>query len=252
MSQQTKPLSTVEKTFVIIDLIKNKGQAGVSELAKETSLPESTVHSHLTTLEQVGYLVNENGSYRLSPLFLALGEKARNQYTLYTRGKSEVRQLADDTGEVASIAVHERGQGIFLWRLKGENAASLESYDGYTIDLHTTAVGKAMLSGFSDERVDEIIDEHGLTAKTTNTITDRDTLFKTLDDIRDSGVAYDREERVHGLHAVAAPVSDGDGRIMGAVSVAGPSGRLQNQHLEEYGAKVKSSASMIELNMSYR
>ncbi|MFC7197268.1 IclR family transcriptional regulator [Halosimplex aquaticum] len=90
-----------------------------------------------------------------------------------------------------------------------------------------------MLAYMDDERLDGIIEEHGLPSVTENTITDEDELRAELGAIRERGYATDDEERLEGIRCVAAPVRTSGDEVVGAVSVSGIKSRMQGEHFRE-------------------
>jgi len=95
-------------------------------------------------------------------------------------------------------------------------------------------------------------DRRELPALTENTITDREILFQELDQVAAEGIAYDDQERLDGLRSVAAPITDGDGRFLAAVSIAGPTSRVQDDRFqEEFPAKLSDVVKVIELDLTY-
>ncbi|WP_324761233.1 IclR family transcriptional regulator [Haloarcula sp. GH36] len=253
MENGTKPVGTLVTAFDIIDELKESGGMSVSELATQLDKPRSTVHSHLATLENLSYLTSDEGEYRLGLRFLGVGENARKRMRIYEVVSPEVERLAEDTGELATAVVEEHGMGVFLCRNRGEDAVNLDSHDGYRVHLHTTAVGKAILAHLDEERIEGILDEHGLVQNTENTVTDREELFEELATIREEGVAFDREERLRGLNCVAAPILRNDGTVIGSISLAGPTSRFRGDLFEtEYPELVKSAANIVELDIEYK
>jgi DNA-binding IclR family transcriptional regulator len=101
---------------------------------------------------------------------------------------------------------------------------------GDWVYMHTTSAGKAMLAHYPQERVDEIIDQHGLESQTENTITTRDELYEVLERVRERGYAFNRAERRDGLQAIGAPVLAPDDRVLGGLSVTGPVRRMKSEH----------------------
>lgn len=253
MTKKTDPIGTVGTNFEIIEAIKRNGRSGVSELADQLDYPTSTVHSHLNTLESRGYLIKNEDGYDLGLRFLSLGKVSQSQQPLYDAADPKSRQLAEETGEISAVMVEEHGRGIFLCRAEGPNAVELDSYSGYRIYLHSTALGKAILAFLPEQRVDEIIDQHGLPDITENTITDREELDQELEQIREKGIAYDNEERIKGMRAVAVQISDENETVIGAISLAGPTSRLKGDVFQkEYPEMVRSAANVIELDITYR
>jgi len=246
------PVDAVETTLTLLEALPGETGVGLTELAETVEMPKSTVFNHLKTLERNDYVVSEDGQYRLSCRFLELGAQARRYHGVYDAAQSEVDRLAAETGEISAVFVEEHGYGVFLYRAEGAEAVHIDSYVGQRIHLHGAALGKAILSRLPRERVEEIVDQRGLPALTSNTITDRGELFGELDAVAEGGVAFDDQERLTGLRSVAAPLTDAEGEPLGAVSVAGPSSRVQDERFREtFPAKVQDAADVIELNMTY-
>lgn len=247
------PVQAAKTAVSVIDALRELNGAGVSELAEHLSMPKSTVHDHLRTLEREEYLVNTAGEYRIGARFLELGGHARRQMKVYQIAKPEIQTLARDTGEHANLMIEEHGHGIFLYKATGEEAVRLDTFAGMRVHLQTTALGKSILAHTPEERVTEILDRHGLPAVTPKTVTDRDELFDELESIRDRGYAIDDEERVEGMRCVAAPVTDSDGRAIAAVSVSGPKNRMQGERFErEIPDLVLRTANVIDVNLAYQ
>lgn len=240
------------RTLEILETLSEHDGMGVTELAKEFDLPKSTIHNHLNTLKQNEFVVVENGEYKTSLRFLKHGARARARHRLYEKGKPEVDQLAQKTGELANIAVEEYGRGVYLYLTQGDQAVELDTYPGLRFHLHCTALGKVILANLPEERTAEILDQHGLPERTDNTITDREQLRKELTTIRDRGYAVDRGERLSRLNCLAAPIEREDGRIIGGISVSGPTSRMKGERFEEEIPEiVLDAANVIELNIKY-
>jgi DNA-binding IclR family transcriptional regulator len=224
----------------------------VTELANELDLPKSTVYSHLRTLREHEYVVQEDGRYRLGLRFLDFGEHTRDRMRIYEVARPEVEALAEETGELANLLVEEHGQGVYLYRAKGEGAVNVDTHAGMRVGLHCTSLGKAILAHLPEERVDDIVDRWGLPARTANTITDRAELDAELARIRERGYARDDGERLSGLRCVAAPITDVDGDAVGAVSVAGPTSRIKGDRFDSViPERVMSAANVTEINLTY-
>jgi len=252
MAEPKYSVRTVDRTFEIVELIQKLNGAGVSEIAEQVDIGKSAVHNHLSTLVNRGYLVEEDGTYHIGLSFLCLGTYARNRTNIYDTARAEVQELAHETGGLANLLVEQNGMGIYLYLAKGENAVDLDTYEGMRAHLHCTALGKSILAFRPRDEVTEILDKHGMPAMTKKTTTDREQLFDELDDIRDRGYAFDREERLAGLCCVAAPITNGQDRSIGAISVANPVRRIgEEQFTEELPDSVMGTANVIELEHNY-
>jgi len=248
----TNGVQAIEKTSRILTALQKLGGAGVTELADELAYSKSTVHHHLTTLQEEGLVVNRGDQYHLGIRLFEFGAFARRQRDIYTVGKPEVDALAEKTGELANLMIEENGRGIYIHIGAGEDAVNLDTSTGTVQYLHTCAIGKAILAEMPPARVDEIIDERGLPAETSNTVTDPEVLKQELAQIRERGVAFDNEERAESIHCVATSVTDMDGELLGAISISGPASRMRGERFErEIPELAQNAAEVIGLNASY-
>lgn len=246
------PVRTTEKTLRLIELLKQRDGGRVTELANQLDMGKSAVHNHLSTLEEHGYVIKNDETYRLGLKLLELGGYTRDRLSLYEIAEPEVKGIAEETGERANLMTEEDGEGVYLYRSKGEQAIDLDTYTGLRVPLHTTALGKAILAYMPRERVEEIIDQRGLAQPTENTIADRDALFDRLELVRERGFALDDEERLVGLRCVAAPIETADGTVLGAISVSAPTSRMGTERFEgEIPDVVRGAANVIELSVKY-
>lgn len=253
MSQRTdNTVNSVERTFRVVRGLQELDGAGVTALAAHLELPKSTVHNYLNTLAREDYVVKDGEEYRVGLRFLEHGAYARNQQNIFEIARPELDRLADETGELVNLLVEEHGMGTYLYRTRGDDAVRVKEHVGNRAHLHGMALGKSILAHLPEARVEEILDTHGLPQTTEATITDREQLAEELEQIREDGVAFDDEERLSGLRCVAAPVLSNDQRVLGAISVSGPSHRFEGERFtEELPQRVLETANVIELNVTY-
>lgn len=249
-STERKTIDAVQTTLTIIEALQELDGAGVTELANHVGVTKGTIHNHLATLEANDYVVKDDDDvYQLGFRFLDTAHHARNRIKIYDLITQEIDKLAEETGEMALFTVEEHGKGVCLYRSFGKHAIETPLYIGYRSHLHRTAVGKAILSQLPPERVDEILDRHGLPGVTEHTITDRDELFAELETIREEGVAYNREETIQGLIGVGMPILNHYEKVNAAISVIGPVSRIDEQTLNENILEaIRQRSNVIEVN----
>ncbi|MFB6102105.1 MAG: IclR family transcriptional regulator [Haloplanus sp.] len=251
-SQNTRTIDAVETACRILNALQERGPVGVTELAGELDLPKSVAHSHLATLTENKYVVKDGGEYRLSFRNLSLARHVREQFGAYDVIVDELDNIADETGEVAQFGVEENGEVVYLGKSKGQTGVETASSVGSSAPVHSTSLGKAILSQLPEERVVEILNRRGMPRKTENTIVDRDEFLEELQRIRERGYAIDNEENLTGVRCVAAPVGGSDGTILGALSVTGPSRRMEDERIEsELADTITRTANVIEINSKF-
>lgn len=241
-------IKTVETVFDVVETLKEMDAATITEVAEHLDLAPSTVHGHLVSLEKRGYVVKRDNVYRLGLQFLGHGMHAKTSRVLSNTAQEPIEQLAEEMGEATWTMVEEHGQAIYL--NDARSAKGMQTYRlGKSTHLHTTAGGKSILAELPDEQVDAIVDEHGLPARTENTITDRATLFDELKLIRERGYSLNRGERLEGAWAVASPLLHEE-EIVGAVGVSGPEYRMHGDRFkDELPEAVLGTKNVIELKL---
>lgn len=245
-------IEAVVKALDVLEALWRVEGAGVTELTEETGLAKSTVHAHLSTLRSKGYVVKDGDEYRLSLRFLSYGEYVKHAEPMYDASETPVADLAERTGERVLCSAQQNGLGMIVRADDGTRSVTSDIDVGTPIYLHCSAGGKAMLAHFEPERVERIVNEWGMPAFTDETVTNWDTLAEELEQIREEGIAYNRGEYLPGVSAVGAPVIDNDGTVYGAISVSGPSHRLENEwEIDELHNQLLSAANTIEVNLLF-
>lgn len=236
--------------FDIVECVKEQDGMTVTEMANELGYAKSTVHRHLSTLTDLGYMVKESDGYHVGLRFLDLGQKARTRRKGYGMAKEMVEEIATETGERAQFIVEEHGEGVYIHRAFGDRAVRTDPGIGSRIPLHATAAGKAILANMEVSRRDDIIDQAEFDPITESTITDRERLYGELEAIRERGYSFNRQENLDGLNAVGVAIRGRDEEIIGAISVSGPSHRLKGDWFErELPDLLLGTANELELNI---
>lgn len=239
----TDRVQTTGTSLTIIETIRDRNGATTSDVAEQLGIATSTAHKHLATLRDRGYLIKDGETYRVGLTFLNLGEYARTRWpgieritecvsTLTERTDEECDFVAEDHGRVITIA-----ESYHKWvkYADDDRSASTKEYRariGAYYRMHSTASGLAILAEYPDERVEGIVDQWGLPARTEHTITDRERLFDELDRVRDRGYAVDDQGYAEGMRSVGKAVRAPDGSVSGALSVSGPTYRIDGSVLE--------------------
>lgn len=250
------PSGSIDAVGTSIEVLETLGGldgATVSTLASELGRSKSTIHRHLKTLEHHGYVTPEDNVYYVGTKALRLAASALNRYDVYPLCKSLVNELVAETGESAAVAGFDRDRAVYLYYNRTDQAVKTDARIGIRLHLHCTGTGKAILAHLPDDRRDALIEEHGLPEKTANTITDEERLYEELAEIRETGVAFDDEERLEGMRGVATPILNREtGELYGALTIAGPTRRVDDQKFRsEFPDLLRQATGMVELTLTY-
>lgn len=239
-------VKTAQRVFDIVELVCASGAVSILEVSTELGIAKSTAHSYLVTLEEEGWLVRDEDWFRLGSIFLKYGRATRECLDILDVVEPTLERCAEETGETVWYVAEEQGRAIYVSRREGQRASRTNGEVGKRAPLHASACGKVILSDLPEERLDGV----DLPAYTGATITDRNELREEIANVRDDGIAHNDGETSEGLRAVACPIRS-EGRIVGAITVSGPEGRLRDDVFrEELPTSLRGAASEIELNLS--
>jgi len=240
-----------ERVLDIVEALKAQRTAGVTELAEAVDMPKSTVHVHLSTLKDRGYVVqDETQKYQLSLRFLDVGMEVREMQDMHDEVVPKLDEIADETNEKAWWITEENGKAVFLAKSLGSRAIRTNSRIGQHTELYELAGGMAILSVLPEQRRRAIIDGYDFPLPDGRS---REELESELADVKERGVAYGTEQFLKGVTGVGAPLTDNAGNVYGAISISGPADRLDYERIEsDLADLVRGISGELRVNLSYR
>ncbi|WP_259518783.1 IclR family transcriptional regulator [Halanaeroarchaeum sp. HSR-CO] len=251
-ADRTAGVSTTRTSFEILELLRDADGRSLADIRDEIGVAKSTAYRHLETLYRMGYLVEEDGEYRLSLRFLQLSEPPRLRKQGYLVARQKVIELAQATGERALFLVPERFEGVYVHRAGGRHPLQSDTMIGTRRPLHVLAAGKAILAEWSEARLEEYVAAVDLDSYTDNSITDPDRLRETLAAARSRGYATNVGEHMEGLRAAGVPVYDQHDDLLGGLSVFGPAARVETEDLEStYPALLEDAVQELRIDLTY-
>ncbi|MGB9965591.1 IclR family transcriptional regulator [Halobacterium sp. CBA1126] len=240
-----------ETLFAVLSALRDADGAGVTELADRLDVAKSTVHNHLATMREHGFVVKRDGEYHLGLALFEYGQSVRNGHDVYRAARPVVDDLVETTGEMVWLLTPENGRVMYLYGGAGETGIDVDTILGSWDYMHCTAGGKAILAHYAEDEVDAVVDRHGLPARTPNTVTDREELASELETVRERGYALNLGEDLEGIHALAVPLRYED-ELVGSLAVAGPAHRVSRERCEtDLLEALRASTNDIELNLAY-
>lgn len=244
-------VQSVDRALAILEVLAHRGTAGVTELAAQLEVHKSTAFRLIATLEGRGLVeqTEDRGKYRLGMGILRLAGATTARLDVVQEARSVSRHLAAETGETVNMAVLSESSALYLDQVAGSSALQSHNWVGQHIPLHATSNGKVLLSGLTEERLDEVLG--GLTAYTELTITKKGRLRAEVEKVRDVGYAVAVDELEVGLTAVAAPIHNAHGDVIASLSVSGPTLRLDGERLEEVIPMVVDAAAEVSHRLGW-
>jgi DNA-binding IclR family transcriptional regulator len=221
-SARRSTIQSVDRAANILKaLASGPRRLGVSELSDRLGLPRPTVHGLLQTLHAHGFVEQDRDSdkYQLGPGLLHLGNSYLDLNELRGRSIVSAERLASRVGAAVRVGVLHGSSVVVVHHVFRPDAAFQVLEVGAQLPAHATALGKALLAFAPAELVDDLTAEE-LPRLTRRTLAAA-ALRRELEQIRERGVARERDEAVLGEASVAAPIFDHAGHAVGAIGVVG-------------------------------
>jgi len=220
----TQTLGSLRKALIVIDQLAVDGQdVGVSELARRTGLAKNQVYRILKTLEEFDYIHQcENRSYQLSFKFVEIGQGILRDTDLRQIALPMMKSVRDATGETVNLIARDGLQAACIGQAESAAAVRMSAQVGRRFPIHGGACPKAIFAHQPDDVVTTSLERYGMHQYTSSTITDIATLRRVYEQIRRVGFAESNEDTDEHVYAVGVPITNRDGDVIAAMSVAGP------------------------------
>lgn len=245
-----KHIKSIHRVIDIIEEIQVNRGSRIKDLAQTLDMNKSTIHTHLATLQNRGYVTkNSDDEYHLDFQFFVLGGGVRDYRSIFNDVRPILLDIANETGEIVSYVIESNGKMIFLADELGENAIRTKVHPGFCTELHTSPEGQALLAHLSNERRNSILSRinynnyPGL---------NRSGLEEELETIRDQGFTYGSNSVTENVTAISAPVVDNNDVLHGAIVIAGPTIRFDEDVVSDYIELLLEKIAHFNVNISYK
>ncbi len=244
----------VLRTFDILELFLH-GDAALSapEVVRRTGLPRTTVHELLATLVSRDYLQrDEAGTYRLGVRLLQLGNAYSSRFDMLQAANDVAREVSASSGETVSVALREGAEVFYLAKVEARELVPMASRVGQRLPASSTALGKALLAYLSPDVLRGLYaDPENLPVLTDRSIRTLGELEAQLAEVRERGVAFEREESGRDICCAAAPVRDVTGQVVAAISTSVPIARWEQRSVEYWVDLVQAGARHLSALLGY-
>jgi DNA-binding IclR family transcriptional regulator len=246
-------INSVLKAIDILELFnREEPTLSLSEICQRLDLPKSTAHNLLKTLASRGYIQKiDSGIYSLGTSIIPLTQNIKVNVDLRDRAAPLLRELSDSCRESVYLTILDDFMNLYIYAVELPGRLLARTAVGDRGHLHSTAVGKAILSCLPNDTVLEVIQRVGLAKFTESTITNQSDLLDEIATISQRGYARDCAENEVGLYCVAAPIYDQRGRGIAACSVSGSDPEIIGARESDLSKQVMFTAQEISRRMGY-
>ena len=252
MSQQAQ---TLVRALAILDCFDaDHACLGVRDMARQLHMSRSTVGRLLVTLRSAGVLRQDpvTRSYMMGPKVLAWS-------TVYTGGldirdwaRPALEELHRATRETISLYLLDGDERICVDRIESQERLRMTTHVGDRLPLHIEASGKIFLAFLPPAQRKEILARASKGPSASGKRSSRQALQDELKKIQAQGYAVSHGESTAGASCVSAPVFDGTGKPMAAITISGPTVRMTDDKVSEYASRVMATAKEVSQAMGLK
>ncbi len=246
-------VAMVDRAMKIMDyLLNSEDTAGTSQIAKDLGLPKANIFRILSTLEKWGMVERDplyENKYQLGKALIHYGQKVKKDINLVSIAKPVLKKMSSDTGETINIGVIHENQIIILHSEQGE-ASILVSILPPLCSLYNSAMGKIYLAEMPESERKDYFNTIKIDKRTANTITSYDEFSAQKEQIQADGYSTEKEECEYGLSCIAVPLRDKTGKLIAAVSISGPTTRMELKGYNQLIERLKLGAQEIMRHLS--
>lgn len=251
-------LNTVGKAIAIIETIQAANRPlSIKEIAETLELNKSSLHHHIKTLTENGYLQQDGESrkYDIGLNLVRVGQSYLHRLNVRERGHYFLEQLSRQLNETVHMMVLDRDELVYIDKVDVNHqpgALKCTSFIGLRTDVYSTAAGKVLLSHLQRGALEEILQHLEMRAITQYTITSKTELREDLKRTKERGYALDLQEHVIGLQCIATPILNMHSQCIAAISVSGPITTISKELLEsEILQQLEETSYKISQAMGY-
>jgi DNA-binding IclR family transcriptional regulator len=220
----------------------------VDALAKRIKVPLSTAYRYVALLREVGLMTDDSqGGYHLSPRLVELARASRAAFSFIDVAQPVMETLRDASGETVILVRRVGDSAICVERVESAQRVRLSFEIGAAFPLHRGASPKILLAYMSQRERDDYLTR---VRKVDNDLRRRPApLSEELARIAEQAWAESSEEITPDIWAAAAPIFD-NGRLVAALSVAGPAYRLPARARPRIIALTRKAAEQVSARLN--
>lgn len=203
----------------------------IADVAERTGLTRAVARRYLFTLSELGYVVQNEAQFALTPRVLDLGFTYLSTLDVATVAQPVMETVAERLHESCSMSVLDGHECVYVARVPAKRIMSINLAVGSRLPAHATSMGKVLLAYLSPEHLDLYFLSATLRPFTKRTICTESALRRALQEVRERGWAFADQECEDGVRTVAVPLYNRRLSVQAAINVAGHASRVSMKAL---------------------
>lgn len=243
---------TVVRSMDILNLFIDHAALTFQEIIELSKIPKSSVYRMLISLEEMGFVVKgADSKYRLGLLFLTYGNLVSSRLDIRQIAYPIMQELHNELKEAINLIIRQGDEAIYIEKVDVYQKVRLYTAIGRRSPLYAGACSRVILSFLEDDEINSYLENVELKSFAMGTITDKEILLESIKNARINGYTISHSELEDHTSAIAAPIFNNKGEIIGGISIAGIEANYQKDQVDFFAKKAIDAANIISERLGF-
>ncbi|ALC85792.1 IclR family transcriptional regulator [Bacillus sp. FJAT-22090] len=243
---------TVVRSMDILNLFIDHAALTFQEIIELSKIPKSSVYRMLISLEEMGFVVKgADSKYRLGLLFLTYGNLVSSRLDIRQIAYPIMQELHNELKEAINLIIRQGDEAIYIEKVDVYQKVRLYTAIGRRSPLYAGACSRVILSFLEDDEINSYLENVELKSFAMGTITDKEILLESIKNARTNGYTISHSELEDHTSAIAAPIFNNKGEIIGGISIAGIEANYQKDQVDFFAKKAIDAANIISERLGF-
>ncbi|KQL35745.1 IclR family transcriptional regulator [Psychrobacillus sp. FJAT-21963] len=243
---------TVVRSMDILNLFVDHAALTFQEIIELSKIPKSSVYRMLISLEEMGFIVKgADSKYRLGLLFLTYGNLVSSRLDIRQIAYPIMQELHNELKEAINLIIRQGDEAIYIEKVDVYQKVRLYTAIGRRSPLYAGACSRVILSFLEDDEINSYLENVELKSFAMGTITDKEILLESIKNARTNGYTISHSELEDHTSAIAAPIFNNKGEIIGGISIAGIEANYQKDQVDFFAKKTIDAANIISERLGF-
>jgi|GEM_PF-187568 DNA-binding IclR family transcriptional regulator len=244
-------IGSVVKAFAVIEQMTAKNKWELADLARAVGIPKTTVHRILLTLQDLGYVVQneEESAYSLTLRLFTMGSSVVEHTTIQETARPYCRRLLDSIGETINLCVPSGMEMVVVDRLVTSQVLRQDSIVGRSFPIYLSASGKACLAFMDSAKAGSLLEQIRGESNGKIDSTELANFINEIEIARKNVVSFDNEEIYSGVCCASVPVFDCNNEFVATLGTSVPSVRFTPELRQLASRELYSAAEQLSIRL---
>ncbi|MDQ0189860.1 IclR family transcriptional regulator [Alicyclobacillus cycloheptanicus] len=244
----------VVKSMNILKLFEQHEALSLNDIVNLTGSPKTSVMRMIRSLEDMEFISKRaDKKYCLGLSFLHFGQLVAERLDIRRIALPYMIELRDEVDEAVALVVPHGDEAMYVEKVDTSQMVRVYTRVGRRAPYYAGACPRILLAFMEPSRREAYIESVQMVKMAAGTITDKAVLRQVLEESRKNGYSMSFSELETGAAAIAAPIFNHQGTVVGGLSILATDYRIR-EYQEQGGDlanRVKQKANQVSKELGW-